>query len=260
VLGAAIPFGYGAIVSDVRVTWRNGQVAHDVLQKVYPAGSMMLAAFAGSVEIGFRLVDDFSRCFQTARGIIWEPKAAAWHWHRRGRRLFATAPPRLQAHGASIVVVGISPEKNGPWQAARCIRMRAPSFDLEITRPVTWASIGTGTQHQNAAEYTKDFPKRFMDFYALTETSNPGGVAASVASTVATDLERAPMTTVSNILQVATVWPNEHRIRNLRRQQHGPRWSSERLEDLVPGELISSWPEFSAFADSEGLEAAEAAT
>jgi hypothetical protein len=46
VLGAAIPFGHGAIVSDERVTRDDGRIAHDVLQRVYPVGSMMLVAFA----------------------------------------------------------------------------------------------------------------------------------------------------------------------------------------------------------------------
>jgi hypothetical protein len=44
--------------SEVRVTWDDGRIAHDVVQKVYPVSSMMLAAFAGSVKI-----PDFSVMF-----------------------------------------------------------------------------------------------------------------------------------------------------------------------------------------------------
>jgi hypothetical protein len=260
VLAAAIPFGYGAIVSDVRVTWDDGRISHDILQKVYPAGPMMMAAFAGSVEIGFQLVGDLHRSLQLPPGRIWEPKAAAWHWRRRGRRMFRNAPAALQTLGASIVLVGISPEKNGPFQFARCIRMTAPTFDLEILPPLIWASIGTGSQHRSAEDYTREFPKHFWDFYFKTEGMNPGGVASAVASTVATSLEQTPMATVSNILQVGTVWPKEHRIKNLKRQRHGPAWTSETLVDPIPGELLTSWTEFSRFAASEELEAAAAST
>ena len=78
ILGAGIPFGYGALVSDVRVTWRNG-TTRDVLQKIYPVGSMLMAGFAGSVEMGFCLVGDMARSMRLPEGRMWDPKGAARH-------------------------------------------------------------------------------------------------------------------------------------------------------------------------------------
>jgi hypothetical protein len=259
ILGSAIPFGYGALISDVRVSWGENGPTRDVLQKIYPVGSMMMAGFSGSVEIGFRLIADLQRALRVPDGHIWEPKAAAWHWRRRGRRIFRRSLTPAQDLGSSIILVGMSQEKNGPFFWPRCIRMRAPDFNLEIIRPLTWASIGTGTQHQNAVEYIRDFQERFHQFYMHSETNNPGGVASSVATSVASDLERAPMETVSNILQVGTVWIQEHRIQNLHRERHGA-WSLNSLADPVPGELLTSWNDFSLFMQREGLDASAAAT
>jgi hypothetical protein len=260
VLGAAIPFGYGAIVSDVRVTWGDGRIHHDVLQKVYPVGSMMTAAFAGSVEIGFELIADMQRCFALGPGRSWfEPKVVAWRWRRRARRMFEQAEPARQRLGASLILVGMSREMNGAFRRARCIRMVSPTFEPEFVPELTWASIGTGTQHRNAAEYTRGFPARFRDFYALTEPVRPGEAARSVASTVSTDLEREPLSTVSSVLQVATVWRDEHKIENLRRERRGA-WTVEQFVPPVAGELISSWADLVEFSNARGLEAAAAAT
>ena len=255
ILGAAIPFGYGALISDVRVTWPDG-TKRDMLQKVYPVGPMMTAGFAGSVRIGFCLLADMQRAFDLPEGETWEPKEAAFRWRRRGRRLFSRASQEERALGSSVIVVGISHDLSG---RAQCIRMRAPQFELEFAEPLKWASIGTGTMHQRAEDYTQNYPERFRSVHAYGEVNNPGGAAFSTATDVATDLERDPMEKVSPILQVATVWPDKHLINSLERAHHGPAWTSERLID-VPSTIAQSWSAFRAMAQAEGLDAAQAAT
>jgi hypothetical protein len=51
VIGASSIFDYGAMMSDVRVTFSNGRTL-DLLQKAYPVGPYIVAGFAGSVRIG----------------------------------------------------------------------------------------------------------------------------------------------------------------------------------------------------------------
>ncbi len=59
VIGGITPFGYGVGLSDIRVSWDDKKY-RDCLQKVYPVGKFIIAGFAGSVELGFRLIQDLS--------------------------------------------------------------------------------------------------------------------------------------------------------------------------------------------------------
>lgn len=136
ILGSALPFGYGALISDIRVTLSNGRHL-DCLQKIYPVASMMMAGFAGSVELGFVMIQDLQRylyleqppTFPDERR-MWRMEEACWRWHRRGRRIFRRAPLGLQGLDCQLLVVGTSPIPNGlPGGCiARCIRMVAPEF------------------------------------------------------------------------------------------------------------------------------------
>ncbi len=49
-------FGYSVGVSDIRVTLYDGS-ERDCLQKIYPIAQSIALGFAGSVRIGFEMVD-----------------------------------------------------------------------------------------------------------------------------------------------------------------------------------------------------------
>jgi ATP-dependent protease HslVU (ClpYQ) peptidase subunit len=53
-------FDYGAMMSDVRVTFSDGS-ERDLVQKAYSVGPYILAGFAGSVKIGFQLIESLAR-------------------------------------------------------------------------------------------------------------------------------------------------------------------------------------------------------
>ncbi|WP_260736442.1 hypothetical protein [Tunturiibacter lichenicola] len=54
VVGIPTTFGYAFGISDVRVTLGD-KTEIDCLQKIYPIGRYVAAAFAGSVKIGFAM-------------------------------------------------------------------------------------------------------------------------------------------------------------------------------------------------------------
>lgn len=60
VIGVASLFGHGVVISDIRVTFNNG-ASVDMLQKAYPVGNFMVAGFAGSVLIGFNLLNSLAK-------------------------------------------------------------------------------------------------------------------------------------------------------------------------------------------------------
>ena len=62
-------FGYGALYSDVQVTFPDGSTK-DLLQKAYPLSNFIAAGFAGSVRIGFMLLDSLSQFLQLPNSTV----------------------------------------------------------------------------------------------------------------------------------------------------------------------------------------------
>ncbi|SPE44557.1 conserved hypothetical protein [Candidatus Sulfotelmatobacter sp. SbA7] len=70
-------YGYGALYSDVQVTFRDGHT-RDLIQKAYPLGNSIAAGFAGSVRIGFDLLSNLTQCLsmppEARKTVAWEPR------------------------------------------------------------------------------------------------------------------------------------------------------------------------------------------
>jgi hypothetical protein len=58
-IGWANLFGYSVGISDIRVTFSNHR-EFDCLQKIYYIGPTLAIAFAGSVDIGFSMVEQLT--------------------------------------------------------------------------------------------------------------------------------------------------------------------------------------------------------
>ena len=263
ILGSGVTFGYGALISDVRASWVDAQgreLYHiDVLQKIYPVGHWMIAGFSGSVAFGFQTIADLQRFFRDApANQSYLPERAAWTWYRRARRAFALAPTDIQALSASIILVGASPMMNGPFPWARCMRMRAPSFEPERIKGPSWTSIGIGSTHETARQLADQTIDQLWDTHARGEIGRPGGTAVSVATTVGLELARTPVPFVSSQLQVGIVRLGRHDIHTLEGQLHGPAWSSWKLVESRG--LATSWDEFQGLASGAGFRAASATT
>ncbi len=81
-------FGYGFRVSDVRVTLHDGSEV-DCLQKIYPVARWAAAGFAGSVKIGFAMIDQLSRignAIEEQYAIV--PGVLAQEWRAYARKIF----------------------------------------------------------------------------------------------------------------------------------------------------------------------------
>lgn len=257
VLGSGVPFGYGALIADVRASW-GADVCLDRLQKIYPVGPGLMAGFAGSVAVGFSMIGFMQRRCCAPPGTLYPVKRIAWHWHRFARWLWTEAvKPELKPLGCELMIVGVSPEQNGPFLFSNAVKMKAPEFNLEIVKAWTWGSIGDGASHAAVADYTNI--DTFWDVWARGEISSPGGAAFAAAHSVARDLETRPMASVSPILQIGVVRADSHVVKNLRRERHGA-WSAATEADPEPGELITSWTEFREAAQSLGLQASAAVT
>lgn len=151
VIGAASLFSTGALISDTRVQFANGETA-EMLQKAYPVGNYIAAGFAGSVRIGFELIESLKATLAPPGNIgdhACDPAEVAKIWAPIARRIYQRAPVEEQRNGARILLVGISPiEHMGApeWPRVYVVRFSskdsfAPGF---IDRGLKMCSIGSG--------------------------------------------------------------------------------------------------------------------
>lgn len=107
VVGGSSLFGYGVMLSDVRVTFKDGTEA-DLVRKAYAVGPFIVAGFAGSVMIGFGLLASLRKCLspidETKKA--WKPSFVAQHWSPLAAQLFARAPVDEQKPRSHVLMVG----------------------------------------------------------------------------------------------------------------------------------------------------------
>ena len=110
IVGTTGIFGYGIGLSDIRVTLGDGS-ERDCLQKIYKVGNFIAAGFAGSVAIGFAMVDRLTELLASDDPAgAWDPVAIAdwWPQDARGRSSsrFAQSERDLQSH---VILIGAHP-------------------------------------------------------------------------------------------------------------------------------------------------------
>src|SRR2546430_1685223 len=147
VVGTPTFFGYATGISDIRATWADGR-ALDCVQKIYPVGADIAAAFAGSVRFGFELIDDLRNCLHLDDPTrAWIPRAVALRWYRRARRRFTEARDDVKYLGAQVMLLGVSARVSilpGLGLATVAI-MRSPDFVPYLLPTAAIGSIGSGT-------------------------------------------------------------------------------------------------------------------
>src|SRR5262249_50761629 len=112
IIGRAISLGYAVALSDVRVTLDDG-TERNCLRKIYPVGPVIALGFAGSVAIGFAMVQRLAELLSPAgRGQAWDPTAVAQWWPADAREVFnsfSAAEQDLQCH---LMMLAAHPTQN----------------------------------------------------------------------------------------------------------------------------------------------------
>jgi hypothetical protein len=148
VVGGSSLFGFGVMVSDVRVSWDDGTEA-DLLQKAYPVGRFLLAGFAGSVNIGFRLIANLKSFLipPDNSSSAWKPEWVAEHWHPEAAQIFASASSEEQAAHSQLLIVGVSPTVPPEIPRVYLIKLVAPDFQPTVfPKPLSVCHIGSGSE------------------------------------------------------------------------------------------------------------------
>ncbi len=255
VVGTPSFWGYGLAISDIRVSFSDGRTL-DCLQKVYGVGRFIAAAFAGSVEFGFRALHDLAEYLDPLPpGEAWIPGWVAFKWYRRARHGFAHAPERVRRLGAEIMLVGASPnvDLGIPGFARPTVAiLRAPSFEPRILRLNEIESIGSG---RGVEPYREELARLNADRQVrLAESGTPGGFADVLMHFIRRTLEERPDPFVSPHVHLCIVRRGEM---FLHKSDYTIFEGRQQREVRMPP-VATSWEEFLARCHEVGADATAA--
>lgn len=259
VVGASSVLGYGLLISDVRITFGDGTEA-DLLRKSYPVAKYMLAGFAGSVEIGLRLVDSLQRLLHRPdipEDVAWQPEWVADNWSPVAARLFAASPPSEQVSGSQIITVGVSPSED----------MGVPEFKRVFLTKYNWPDFtplhmekGHTVCHIGSGAHVEDYEQGVAEFFKLGSLSmmsglkgGPVGWSQMIASSVGRLVSNNPVPGVSPHVFIDTVALGAFWSGNNDQNIYPP--DGSKIEFRMP-EVATNYAEFVALCRKLGKAAA----
>ncbi len=212
VIGRAGPFGHAVGLSDIRVTLRNGKEV-DCLQKIYNIAPGLALGFAGSVKIGFEVVEQISASLNSKPNVRWNPVYIA-EWLPIGtRELFNTFPKKFRDGGCELILLSAHPKDNdgaAPWARCYVYRFRAPEFKPLLANSAEIVSIGSG---EKKAKYIKVLQSLENDFGMFKlETGMKGGSALGLMVSVTSAIKKMPTKGISTHLHVCIVGRGETKL------------------------------------------------
>ena len=265
IIGASSIFGYGAMMSDVRVTFGDGRQA-DLVQKAYGLGPYIVGGFAGSINIGFQMLESLSKSLVVPPNApqpgAWEPEWVAEQWQPSAAKIFAAADKREQAGQSHILLVGIShkidPElaKNpnivqGP--RAYLTKMRSPAFEPEVTtRPLSVVHIGSGS----AVLHYTEMMQSYFDVHSDTlkaEMGAPGMWPRMLGHGIMRLVEDHPVDGISPHVNILVCRSGEIFMMTNDSRKFPPD-GAEPIEFKMPA-IARSYAEFLSRCRDEGLSA-----
>jgi hypothetical protein len=260
VVGASSLFGYGVMVSDVRVSWSDNTEA-DLLRKAYRVGPYLIAGFAGSVNVGFQLIDSLQKFLLPPDNSVaaWKPDWVAEHWHPEAATIFSKAMPEEQALHSQLLIVGVSPDEHlgaGGFPRVYLIKMEAPDFrPIFLPKGLTVCHIGSGS---DVAIYEQTIAT-FFDIASPTlqaATAGPAAWAQMLGNSVGRLVSDNPIDGISPHvhIQVCSLGSFHAGDNNVTRVHHDGR----HVEFRMP-QVASTYDEFAVLCKKIGKPSAGAA-
>lgn len=256
VCAASTIYGYGALYSDVRVSFPDGRTA-DLVQKAYPLSNFIAAGFAGSVRIGFTLLqslgDALSLPSKALETHAWEPKWVSQKWAPIARSVFDEAAEEEKANGAHVLMLGVSPtESCGLGAKVYFTRFASPEFrPCIMSRAIKVCSIGTGARIK---EYHRDLKPLFRLTSGILqgEVMNQGGWARTLGFSISRRLAEFPRAGISRHLHILIVQRGSILVETSDENIYPPEGSCIRVR--MP-RVAQSYEQFRGLAGSLGHDA-----
>lgn len=257
VIGTPSSLGYGVSISDVRVSFPNGET-RDCLQKVYAIARFIAAGFSGSVRFGFWAIGDLQHQLTGAKtDDAWIPGWVAFKWYRRARRAFAGAPAHVRLNGAAIMLVGVSPTVDvgiPGWARATVAIMRAPDFFPRFLKPQEVGAIGSGSGVELYVQELEQLQKNYHDYWQA-EVGMPGGYGTMLLHIIQQTVEKHPSPDISHHLHLCLVRRGEISLIKSDHTVFPP--DASPIEVQMP-QVATTWSEFEQMCSGASMEATQA--
>jgi hypothetical protein len=221
-------FGYGFGISDVRVTLGDGSEI-DCLQKIYPVARWAAAGFAGSVQIGFAMIDKLRRIGNA----ILEPYAVvpavlAREWPAYARAVFENFPESERQLASHLILISTDPQEDtGPnWPRCYVHIFKSPDFEPEEIAVHILGSIGIGSVYDECRAVIENFSGNFdrRMFHMQAGVGNQGGMGTSIGHDLTNLLMREHPKHISSHLHYCWVYRGQIIIETNNRIMGG-RWT-----------------------------------
>ncbi len=230
IVGTPTMFGYGFAISDIRVTLADGS-ERDCLQKIHPVGQFLAAGFAGSVRIGFAMVETLSTLLHTEdKSGAWEPEAVAAWWPEDARQVFGQFDKAEQALHSHLMMISTHPTEhtgNPDWPRAYVHVFKSPTFDA-VSIPVhKVTAIGCGTEVQDCREAIDTLSSSHERMFSImqAEVGNSGGMGTMLGFSLTRILKETRPKGISSHLHYCWVYRGRIVIDTNDHESFGP-WTS----------------------------------
>jgi len=222
-------FGYAFAISDIRVTLGDGS-ERDCLQKIYPVGRFLAMGFAGSVRIGFAMVERLTRMLENCPETeAWDPTVVAEWWPQEAATLFRRFPEDERDAHCHLMLISVHPNEpaEGPWPRSFVHVFRSPDFAAEVVNPQKVAAIGSGA---NFAPCREEIEKLAVDddetFNLIkSEMGGAGNIATVLGFSLTRVLQQTQPRGISSHLNYCWAYRGRVIIRTNDHATFGPRWS-----------------------------------
>jgi hypothetical protein len=243
IVGAAAALGYSVAISDIRVTFGDGS-ERDCLQKIYPMARFIAAGFAGSVKIGFALLEGLAYQLRGApEDQAFFPQEVADCFSPLARDIFqsfAADERAMESHG---MLLGAHPTEDvGIPGYSRCsVRiLRSPEF-LPIVTPIgEVVSIGSGSGFPAYREVLAGFSSNPLSLLQM-ETAGRGESSLILSMVVQKTIEKNPAPGISPHSHICLVHRGTGDVRPNDHDQYPQ--NGEKIEFRMP-RVATSWNEF----------------
>jgi hypothetical protein len=275
-------WGYSFAVSDIRVTLEDGS-ERDCLQKIYPVAQSIALGFAGSVCIGFKMVEVMKEWLHNdATDCAWFPLETIELWPDIARDIFAAAPPQEQAGHSHLIMLSADPKAtNGMGPATYAHILRSPDFKPVqiVTHKV--AGIGSGNFIDEYKKSLDELSENHEQNFSMMqmEANNPGGMGTNLGFRITHLIRRTNPSGISSHLHYCWVYlgrtvvkTNDHVTigawtamesgSGINQPEGSPKPSSLDTSETIPGgtsfkmpTIAQSWGELRQMLQSTGAQA-----
>jgi hypothetical protein len=243
IVGASAALGYAVGISDIRVTFEDGS-EQDCLQKIYPMANFIAAGFAGSVQIGFAMLQGLSDQLRNLpEGAAFLPQGVADCFSPLARDVFQSFSRDEQASHSHLMLLGAHPTDDvGIPGFAQCSMhiLKSPDFEPTIAPIGQVVSIGSGSVFPPYQEALASFSSDPMALMRM-ESAGIGMTSLILGMVVQKTIKRTPIPGISPHAHICLlrrglvqVWPNDED-----QYPHG----GGKIEFRMPT-VAKSWREF----------------